>query len=401
MSLGDFTRNEYPSLGVEIELALVDAETMGLSSAIDDVLAELPPSARDRAKSEFLQCYIELDTDACHEVGDAERDLAPTIRAVQSAATRANVALYWGGTHPFSRWREQAITPDPRYLELAEEYQEVVRRPVTFGLHVHVGVASGDAAILAMNRMAEHLPLLLALSANSPFWQGRATGLHSHRIDLLEAIPTGGLPPVLSGWAEYAALVESFQRSEFIKSTKELWWDIRPNPGYGTIEVRICDTPADLASAMALTALIQCLAAEPGTSRSSCGRPTEARQLTIRQNRWLARRHGLGARLADTDSGEPTPARELALRLVDRLMPTAESLGCAPYLAEVAVLAERPSGAERQLGHHEETGDLAEVVRRSVESSRLDLPSSASPVRTFPMPALIGSPTFGFAPMQP
>lgn len=401
MSLGDFTRNEHPSLGVEVELALVDAETMGLSSAIDDVLAGLHPSARDRAKSEFLQCYIELDTGVCRDVGDAERDLAQTIRAVQSAASRANLALYWGGTHPFSRWREQAITPDPRYLQLAEEYQEVVRRPVTFGLHVHVGVASGDAAIAAMNRMTEHLPLLLAFSANSPFWQGRATGLHSHRIDLLEAIPTGGLPPVLSGWAEYTALVDSFRRSEFIRSTKELWWDVRPNPGYGTIEVRICDTPADLDSSMALTALIQSLAAEPGASRSGCGRPTEARQHAIRQNRWLARRHGLGARLADTDSGEPTPVRELALRLVDRLMPTAESLGCASYLAEVADLAERPSGAERQIGHYEETGDLAEVVRRSVESSRLGLAPMASPVRTFPMPALVAAPTFGFAPMQP
>lgn len=398
MSLGLFTRNDHPSLGVEVELALVDSGTMGLRSAIDDVLAGLPAGVDDRAKSEFLQCYVELDTGVCKDVGEAERDLSRTIRAVESAAGRAGVALFWGGTHPFSRWREQDITPDPRYLRLAEEYQEVVRRPVTFGLHVHVGVASGDAAIAAMNRMAEHLPILLALSANSPFWQGRATGMNSHRIDVLESIPTGGLPPVLSGWSEYRELVDSFTRSEFIKSTKELWWDIRPNPAYGTIEVRICDTPADLETAMALTALIQCLVAEPGTSRSECARPSEARQLAIRQNRWLARRHGLGARFADPGTGETAPAHDLTLRLVDRLSATAEALGCEAYLARIAGLAERPSGAERQLEAFAETGDLAGVVRRMLEGSRLSGPES--PRRTFHIPALLAAPTL-FAPVQP
>ena len=369
---------------------------MGLRSAIDDVLAGLPAGVDDRAKSEFLQCYIELDTGVCYDVAEAEDDLSRTIRAVESASGRAGVALFWGGTHPFSRWREQEITPDPRYLRLAEEYQEVVRRPVTFGLHVHVGVASGDAAIAAMNRMAEHLPILLALSANSPFWQGRATGMHSHRIDVLEAIPTGGLPPVLSGWSEYRALVESFTRSEFIRSSKELWWDIRPNPACGTIEVRICDTPADLGTAMALTALIQCLVAEPGSSRSGCARPSEARQLAIRQNRWLARRHGLGARLADPDTGETAPARDLALRLVDRLGATAEALGCGTYLARVAGLAGRPSGAERQLGAFAETGDLAGVVRRMLDASRLAGPEP--PHRAFRLPAVLTAPAF-FVPL--
>lgn len=398
MSLGIFTRNDHPSLGVEIELALVDVGTMELRSAIGDVLAALPAEVEGRANSEFLQCYVELNTGVCNNVAEAGRDLTRTIRDVESAAGRAGVGLFWGGTHPFSRWREQEITPDPRYLRLAEEYQEVVRRPVTFGLHVHVGVASGDAAIAAMNRMAEHLPILLALSANSPFWQGRATGLHSHRVDVLEAIPTGGLPPVLSGWSEYLSLVESFTRSEFIKSTKELWWDIRPNPSYGTIEVRICDTPADLDTALALTALIQCLVAEPGTSRPGCARPSEARQLAIRQNRWLARRHGLGARFADIDTGEATSARDLTLRLVDRLGPTAEDLGCGAYLAYLAEMAGRPSGAERQLTAFAETGDLAEVVRRTIGVSRLSDPTPRH--RAYHLPALLAA-TALLTPVQP
>jgi carboxylate-amine ligase len=398
MSLGDFTANEHPSLGIELELALVDARHMGLRSAIDDVLAAVPIAAADRAKGEFLRCYVELDTSVCHEVDEAGRDLAQTIEAVGGAAEHAGVALWWGGTHPFSRWRDQEITPDPRYLELAEEYQEVVRRPVTFGLHIHVGVPSGDGAIVAMNRLAEHLPVLLALSANSPFWQGRATGLHSHRVDLLEAIPTGGLPPALRRWGEYVEIVESFTRSEFIKSPKELWWDIRPNPHYGTVEVRICDTPADLRTALALTALTQCLVAEPGSSRAECTAPSGARGQAIRQNRWLARRHGLGARLADLETGTPAPARELAKRLVDRLMPTAESLGCAGELTCVADLADAPSGAERQLTVFEETGDFAEVVRRGVEAARITAPVPAGGALN--VPDLLASPALGLAPAQ-
>jgi carboxylate-amine ligase len=397
MSLGDFTSNDHPSLGIELELALVDARHMGLRSAIDEVLAALPVEAADRAKGEFLRCYVELDTGVCREVAEAGRDLARTIEAVQAAADCAGVALWWGGTHPFSLWRDQEITPDPRYLELAEEYQEVVRRPVTFGLHIHVGVPSGDAAIAATNRLAEHLPILLALSANSPFWQGRATGLHSHRIDLLEAIPTGGLPPALRGWGEYLELIESFMRSEFIRSAKEIWWDVRPNPRYGTIEVRICDTPADLGTVLALTALTQCLVAEPGSSRAQCAAPSEARGLAIRQNRWLARRHGFGARLADIETGTLAPARELARRLVDRLMPTAESLGCATELAGVADLAQTPSGAERQLETLERTGDLAEVVRRGLEAARVSGPALAG--GAIDVTPLLAVPALGLAPL--
>jgi carboxylate-amine ligase len=395
MNAGVFTPNDHPSLGIELELALVDARTQALRSAIDEVLTGLPTGGSDRAKGEFLRCYIELDTAVCRAVGEAGRDLERTIRAVEAAADRAGVALFWGGTHPFSRWREQEITPNPRYFQLAEEYREVVLRPVTFGLHVHVGLGSGDAAIAAMNRLAEHLPLLLALSCNSPFWQGRATGLHSHRTDLLEAIPTGGLPPLLRGWSEYRELVDSFTRSEFIKSPREIWWDVRPNESYGTIEVRICDTPADLDTALALAALIQCLVAAPGLRRPRWARSAEARMQLIRQNRWLARRHGLDARLADVETAEPAPAREQALRLVHRLMRTAESLGCGDELARVADLAERPSGAERQLTLFEETGSLAEVVRTSVAASRI---SAAGPrSRAVHTPAMLASAMLGLA----
>jgi len=378
MSLGPFQRNEHPSLGVELELALVDSRTMALRSGYTSLTEALAPDVADRIKPEFLQCYVEVDTPACRDTPEVGRELSRTIRTVDAAARSRGLGLYWGGTHPFSRWRDQAITPDRRYHELAEAYQEVVRRPVTFGLHVHVGVGSGDEAVAAMCRMVDSLPLLLALSSNSPFWQGRATGLHSHRIDVLEGIPTGGLPPRLDRWSDYDAFVGSFTRSGFIRSEKELWWDVRPNPRLGTVEVRICDMPADLDTAVALVALIQCLVAESPRARPDPGEAGEARSLAARQNRWFASRHGMDARFIDLATGSATPARDLARRQVDRLMATAEPLGCAADLARIATLADGPSGAQRQLADHAETGCLVEVVRRSVEASRI-VPAGGAP----------------------
>jgi glutamate---cysteine ligase / carboxylate-amine ligase len=387
MSGATFRRNDHPSLGVEVELALVDGETMELRSAIDDVLSALPIRLLDRAKCEFLQCYIELNTGVCRDVAAVNRDLSRTIRAAEAAASRAGVALFWGGTHPFSRWSEQALSPDPRYAELVADYREVVLRPVTFGMHVHVGVATGDAAIAAMNRLAGHLPLLLALSANSPFWQGRATGMHSHRIDVLQSIPTGGIPPALQSWGDYQALVESFTSSGLIKGPRELWWDVRPSPAFGTIEVRICDTPTDLTTVLALAALIQCLVAEPGASRREFKRPSEAQRLATVQNRWLASRHGMDVRLVDPETGSAAPARDMARRLADRLQPTAESLGCEAELAHVAEISQRSGGSDRQLTLFAETGNLAEVVRRSVGSSRVrNAPGLvANPLGVYPL----------------
>jgi glutamate---cysteine ligase / carboxylate-amine ligase len=387
MSASAFRRNDHPTLGVEVELALVDEATLELRSAIDDVLSALPIRLLDRAKCEFLQCYVELNTGVCRDVAAVHRDFSRTIRAVEIAASRAGVALFWGGTHPFSRWSAQALSPDPRYAELVADYREVVLRPVTFGLHVHVGVSTGDAAIAAMNRLAGQLPLLLALSANSPFWQGRVTGLHSHRIDVLQSIPTGGIPPALQGWRDYEALVESLTRSGLIKGPRELWWDVRPNPAFGTIEVRICDTPADLTTVLALSALIQCLVSEPGASRREFKRPSEAQRLATVQSRWHASRYGMDARLIDPESGLAVPVRDMARRLADRLQPTAESLGCEVELARVAEISQRPGGSERQLGLFAETGNLAEVVRRSVGLSRLRTspPLLANPLGVHPL----------------
>jgi glutamate---cysteine ligase / carboxylate-amine ligase len=366
-----FRRNDWPTLGVEVELQLVDAGSMALRSAIADLLEELPGELHDWVKPEFSQCYVEINTGVCRTVADVGADLDRKIRAVEGAADRCGVGLLWAATHPFSRWRDQEITPNERYYKLADLLGETVVRPVTFGLHVHVGVDTGDKAIRVCDGLQRHLPLLLALSANSPFWHGRPTGHHAHRVELLEGFPTGGLPPRMQSWDEYLRLFGQLKAAGFIESPKELWWDVRPSPEHGTVEVRICDMPPDLPSVLGLTALIQCLVADLSERIARSTTEPDCHPLMVRQNRWRAGRYGPEAVLVDPLTLEAAPARQVAAQLVGRLRPIAERLDCVGHLDHLLDMASGPSGSERQLALYEQTGDLAEVVRRLVKASRL------------------------------
>jgi carboxylate-amine ligase len=368
---GEFHRNTWPTLGVEIELQLVDARTMALRSAIEPILRDLPAGLRDSVKPEFMQCYVEINTQICRTVDEVRTDLRAKLRALEPVADRHGVGLLWAATHPFSRWRDQRITPDVRYYRLAEMLGETVVRAVTFGLHVHVGVDSGDKAVQVGDRLLSHLPMLLALSANSPFWHGRFTGHHAHRIEVLEGFPTGGLPPRLRSWDEYLGLVGQLQAAGFIESEREIWWDVRPNAENGTIEVRICDMPPGLSELLGLTALIQCLVASLSDEIDRGEDAPECHPLLVRQNRWRACRYGLGAALVDPTSLQATPVRHLVARLARRLRPVADRLGCRDDLLRVRAMAAQPAGAERQLALFEQTGDPVEVARRLVRSTRM------------------------------
>src|ERR1017187_5256243 len=246
MSPYNFVTNERPTIGVEIELNLVDSQTMALRSGVTQILEELPADLESSVKPELFQCYIELNTKVCESVADAEGDLTKKIRVVAKIADRHGLRLFWSGTHPFSQWQAQDVTPIDRYRDLIDLLQETARRIITFGLHVHVGVDTGDKAIMICDRILQHLPTLLALSANSPFWQGRNTGLHSQRSKIMETLPTAGLPPLMRNWSEYVWLLNNLIETGFIRTIRELWWDVRPHHNFGTVEVRICDMPPSL-----------------------------------------------------------------------------------------------------------------------------------------------------------
>ncbi len=213
-------------------------------------------------------------------------------------------------------------------MGLVDMLQETARRLVTFGLHVHVGLDSGDKAIMICDRILPHLPMLLALSVNSPFWQGRNTGLHSHRIKIMETLPTSGLPPLMRNWSEYSWILNQMIETGFIKTVREIWWDVRPHHNFGTIEVRICDMPPSLDHVLGLTALVQCLVhdlseeVDRGTYQHNC------HPFLIRQNKWRACRYGMDASLVDPQSFESIPVRTVVHRLLDRLQDRARELGC-------------------------------------------------------------------------
>jgi carboxylate-amine ligase len=371
VSLYAFVSNSRPTLGVEIELNLVDERTMALRSGIFPILESLPEELRTAVKPELFQSYLEINTGICKDVNDVERDLTAKIKAVAQVARTHGLRLFWGGTHPFSRWSEQEVTPNERYLKLVDLLQETARQLVSFGLHVHVGLDSGDKAIMMCDRILAHLPALLALSANSPFWQGRETGLHSYRSRIMDTLPTSGLPPLMRNWSEYTWLLNHMVETGFIKTIREIWWDVRPHHNFGTIEVRICDMPPTLRHVLGLTALIQCLVhdlseeIDRGTYQHSC------HPFLIRQNKWRACRYGMDARLVDPQSFQPIAAREVVHRLCDHLKDRALELGCLPQLELARSMADEPTGSVQQIEIYRANGDLAEIIRQMLEQSEL------------------------------
>jgi carboxylate-amine ligase len=378
MSKIDFRHNERPTVGIELELGLVDSETMALSSAYGLLNARLTAEGhQDPAaasyKPELMQCVLEINTDVCETIADAEKDLAKKLTIVEAATDALGLRLWWGATHPFSQWNEQRITPDERYLQLVSLLQEMARRLVTFGLHVHVGVDSGDKAVMICDRIMRHLPTLLALSVSSPFWEGRATGLQSHRSKIMEGLPTAGLPTQMRNWSEYVWLVNHMIETGFINTIREIWWDVRPHSNFGTVEVRICDMPGTLGDTLAIAAMIQCLVKSLSDEIDQGTYLNDSHPMMVQQNKWRAARFGNRAMLVDTFTYQSAPAETVVEQMVEQLRPTAAELCCESYLDRCIGMAHGPSAAQRQLDILSATNDPREVVRQLTEAARISM----------------------------
>jgi carboxylate-amine ligase len=372
----EFTRNDRPTVGIEIELGLLDAETFALASAYGLLNARLTAEGhqddeRGNFKPELMQCVLEINTNVCETIADAKRDLSDKIGIVETACDDLGLRLWWGGTHPFSSWEEQRITPDDRYLQLVNLLQEMARRLVTFGLHVHVGVDTGDKAVMVCDRIMRHLPTLLAISVSSPFWEGRDTGLHSHRSKIMEGLPTAGLPTLMRNWSEYVWLVSHMIDTGFINTIREIWWDVRPHHNFGTVEVRVCDMPGNLADTLAIAALIQCLVKALSDEIDNGAYQHDCHPMMVQQNKWRATRFGNQAKLVDTYTYGVASVAHTVEHLAEQLAPAAAGLGCEAYLQHCIQMAQGPSAAQRQLDLLAETNDPREVVRRLVDEARV------------------------------
>jgi carboxylate-amine ligase len=372
----DFHRNERPTVGIELELGLLDGESMALASAYGLLEARLTAEGHSCAegshyKPELMQCVLEINTDICETIADAEQDLRGKIVIVEKACDALGLKLWWGATHPFSSWEDQRITPDARYLQLVNLLQEMARRLVTFGLHVHVGVDSGDKAVMICDRIMRHLPTLLALSVSSPFWEGRRTGLQSHRSKVMEGLPTAGLPTQMRNWSEYVWLVNHMIDTGFINTIREIWWDVRPHHNFGTVEVRVCDMPGNLRDTLAIAALVQCLVKALSDEIDNGTYQSDSHPMMVQQNKWRAARFGNQARLVDTDTYRSATVADTVARLVELLAAPAAELTCESYVHHCITMAENPSAAQRQLDVIAQLGDSQEMVRQLSGAARI------------------------------
>jgi carboxylate-amine ligase len=373
-----FASNQSPTLGVELELTLVDRSTRQLTSAATEILTQIteggPGEEHPKAKHELFECTIEIITGVCSTVSEARADLEETLTEIRPAADQRDLSLISVGTHPFSRWRDQVVSPSERYAELVQELQWTARRLAIYGAHFHVAVRSGERAVAIANALRTYLPHLLALSASSPYWEEEDSGLASSRIKIFESLPTAGLNPHIADWDEFQALMATLLRAQCIRSIREIWWDIRPHPNFGTVELRMCDAPPTLREVSALAALAQSLV-EWLNERYEAGHRTDPRsEWTLRENKWLATRHGIDARLITDPEGLRRPARDLVAELVHDLGPTADRLGCREELEDVLRILDHGPSYLRQRGIREGGGTPQDVVDALVKELDTDEP---------------------------
>jgi carboxylate-amine ligase len=357
------------TLGVEEELMIVDAKTMDLVSAIEEMMVDVPPETEGQVKPELLQSVLEISTDVCRNVSEAAGQLDELRRRVRQTAEKKGLTIGAAGTHPFAKWEDQRIVDRERYHEILDALGFVVRQELLFGLHVHVGVDDPEKAIHVANGMRVHIPILLALSSNSPFWRGMATNLMSARTPIFRLLPRVGVPQRFDSWADYQARIEFMVEAGAVIDYTFLWWDVRPHPNLGTVEVRCCDAQTRLDHTIAITALIQAMCKELAEHHEAGYELGTFPHELLEENKWLAARYGLTGELIDLPQSTRVPARELARRLVDRLMPHARELGSARELETVIELIEGGTGAERQLADWRADRDLRALVRKIVAST--------------------------------
>lgn len=363
-----FHSSHEPTIGVEVEMQIVDLKTRHLASRITEILDRVPKSLQERIKPEFMQSTLEVNTEICHNLQQVEANLREFIALTRKIADKLGLGLLSASTHPISSWKDQRVTPDPRYQRLQDEFQILGRRLNICGFHVHIGITDGDKATAILNILRGYLPHLLALSTSSPFWCGYNTGLYSSRINIFEVLPTAGLPPRIKNWAEFEKLVEILISTRTIETTREIWWEARPHPTFGTIEVRVCDSPSTVENMLVLTALIQALVVRLCNLYERKELPEIPLRQLVEENRWQAARHGINGYFIDYTTHRTLPIRRAVQNLLTRLHDTADTLGTLPYLEQIDRIFSQGTSAHYQLRVFEKTGSLPAVVDHLMEA---------------------------------
>ena len=359
-----------PTLGIEWELQLIDARTRMLRQDADMVLAALPgldaSGEHPQIRHELMQSTVEIVTGICSTVSEAKADLGKAIGELQRIADDRGILLACAGTHPVSSWRDAKMAPIARYAELVEQMQWLARRIQTFGVHVHVGLRDGNKAIPVINALAAYLPHFLALTASSPFWSGQDTGLASTRAIIFGDLPTAGPPHRLSNWAEFEEYMDTLLRARTIRSIKEVWWDIRPHPDLGTVEIRMFDGLPTAREVGMVAALSQSLVQLFDAQLDRGYQLPSPSSWVVRDNKWRATRYGLDATVITDESGTTAPLRDEVYELIRELEPVADRLGCLEELQVASEVLEYGASYERQRAVLTHAGEMTDVINALV-----------------------------------
>jgi carboxylate-amine ligase len=362
---------QAPSLtvGIEEEYQIIDPVTRDLTPGFETLMTS-DHAILAEVKAELHQCQVEIGTQPCSTIAELRKDLTNLRRLVIQAAGQHGLTIAAAGTHPFSNWMNQEMTPKERYLGVKAELQDLAHRLLIFGTHVHVGIEDPEFRIDCLNAARYVLPHILCLSTSSPFWFGRNTGLHSYRSIVFKNFPRTGVPRILQGWADYTDILDTLVRTKSIPDGSKLWWDVRPHYRYPTLEFRVCDVNTRVDEAICVAAILQAVVAKMWKlRRDNLTFRVYAADL-IEENKWRAVRYGLGGNLIDfgkkAESPAPVLIRELVQWFLDDVL---DDLGTRKEVEYAFTILEGGSSAQRQLATYARTGDLRAVVDQLIRET--------------------------------
>jgi carboxylate-amine ligase len=358
------------TIGVEEEFQIIDPETLALRSHVIQLLSAASHGLGDQVKQEMHQSIVETGTKICENVSELRLEMHRTRGELVAAAERTGLQVAAAGTHPFSSWIDQVISPGERYQNIVEEMGQLARSLLIFGMHVHVAMPDKQTTIDMMNMVRYFLPHLLALSTSSPFWMGRNTGLKSFRTTVFRRFPRTGIPETFESWSAYENFVNLLVRLNCIDTGKKIWWDVRPHPAFGTLEFRMFDVATRVEEAVSIAALTQAIIVKLHKLYTKNISWRLYRRALIEENKWRAARYGIEGKFIDFGKEAEVPMRELIPELLDFVDDVLDELGSRSAIEYIHTIMNKGTSAERQLRVYEQTGDLKDVVRHLVSETR-------------------------------
>ena len=373
------------TIGIEEEFQMVDCQTGQLSPSIETILEKGHAIFGEQIKPEMLRSTVELISDILPDISTARKEMLMLRATLARLVEEEGLVLVSAGTHPTALWQNEQRSPYERYAQLEDEFQDVARSILIFGLHVHIGIESQAQAVELMNQLRTWLPHLLALSSNSPFWAGRLTGIKSYRTAIWKPFPRSGIPPVFPSVDDFNDYVQTLVRTSCIDNGKRIWWDIRPHPFFSTIEFRVFDMPATFDDTIAIAALCQALVARLVWLNKRGFRLPILSSHLLEENKWHAMHFGLDAEVIDFVQDRKLSMRDSINELLDFVNDVVDDLGSIREMDYLRTLLTDPrgTGADRQIATYQQTGRLASVIQLLIQQTMQGVPTEVPMYASF------------------